>query len=247
LEASKEKTFIHGFKEDIRTWLIDGYLRWGTLALNQSEVPPAMQQIGVQQVNCNLFMGPVPNQQQVLELKRWGITSFVDIQQTDNISAIVTANEIMKTLSNKKGIHYVYGFKSEDEIQDIKKVLTSRLYGVDRQGFPKELSGEKARIVNGRLIIGVIPSQNELKNLGLEGITTVLVIKGRDDLSQSQLEKLQELVLTEGLSFKIINYQDGYENLIIEQLKVDATNLYLITSAPAQYQIQHDLISSKLY
>lgn len=241
LQDKKDKIYIHGFIFNEKTRLIDGYLRSGTLADPQKSLPLTLKKGRVYPVNLNLMLGPVPEEKEKKLLKTGGVTNIEKISLPKGVRPATAVNLLLDSLAGKKGVHYIYGFNSDNEIELVTAIIKNRFYGFEPDNIPAVISGHKVSVINRRLLVGPRPDEPGLDSLALQGIRTVVFVQGRDSTSAQEIEPLKNLVEAAGFDFTVADYRNGYLREIVRRVNNDNNPVYVAVPAAARHQTAREL------
>lgn len=246
LATTKGRTYIHGFRIDERSMAIDSWLRFNTVAPDTIITDEDSVANGVYQVNRNIVLGIRPLNNIRSSLENWGTTSVIEINFTGVLPASVKAGKVIERLEGQKGVFYIQGFKTRQEMVDVASVIRGRFYGIDKNAFSDVNTAIPVNVVNRMLVVGVEPEKGQLDTLTTIGINTFIYVSGRDDATPAYVEEFKKRVEAFGVKFVIVNYGDGYEKKITSEVNKFKGPCYVVVPARAQHQITRDLKALKL-
>lgn len=241
LKNTKGKVYVHGFKVDDRARMLDGTLRQGMVAWRQGKLT------GVNTVNYNVLLGPQPDALLSEELNQWGVTSRAKVDLKAATTPAQLANQLENKLTGHKGVFYYYGFSSSQQITQVGKIMRARFYGLDPAAFSKNFGEGKVEIISNLLVVGPLPENPEVSQIGGAGVKTMILLTGRGNLSTAKVSTLSEWAKAVGLKVVTVAYREGYEDDVIKQISQDNNPCYLAVEAGATTQISTDLRAVKLY
>jgi len=240
--TTDNKVFIHGFKSDVRFKLLDASLRSGIAASTGQVFPEQFGGGKIYSVHPNLVLGPEPNDVENGFLQTSGFTR-VTISMENNLSPPATCSSILSQLG-KNGTFYVSGFKSEKELELIKKVLLARFYGID--SIDMKISSQSVTKMGRYLFVGLRPDQEELKALAMLGINTILYPQKATAKPDQSWGEAQKLVEEQGLKFQTVQYEPGNVSEIIAIANRDNNPCYLVAGSRERAEMAQDIDAAKL-
>lgn len=247
VKNSKEKIFVHGFRNDKTLELLNEFLGFGALAKQNAPVPLKISTGNVVKISDNLALGPKPSGTDLQNLKASGFTNIESKSFTADKKPAFVANQLFDYFDKNAGVYYIYGFNSEAESSAVAKILRNRLFGIPKTDLPDKISGNKIEKFNRRITIGVLPSPEELEKLAKSGIRTMIFLRGRDNKTDEEIDDIRKQIEITGMYFQVLDYKEGYDNEIVEESFKEDDPFYLIVPPGAKYQIIQQLTDIKLY
>ena len=244
VSATNNKVYIHGTKPDARYQIIDASLRSGTASGIVPIIPQQLSGGKIYPINQNLILGPVPNNVETAMLQSQGF-NFLNIAKEGSLTPVNAANSVISYIKNTKGACYVYGFTSGKDLELTQQVLLGRFYGID--GIEVKVSGQIVTTIGRFLFIGLKPAPEELNALASRGITTVLYPQNKDAKPDQNLRDTQSIVEAQGLNFKVVGYDAGNVNGILDSVIRDYNPCYLVADSRIRMEIAQDIDAAKLF
>ena len=241
--ATNNKMYIHGTKVDARYQIIDASLRSGTANAIVPQLPQELSGGKIYSVHQNLILGPVPNSAETAMLQSQGF-NFLNIAKEGNLPPVNAASLINTYIKNTKGACYVFGFSSGKDMELTQQVLLGRFYGID--GIEMKVSGQIVTAMGRFLFIGLKPGPEELNALALRGITTILYPQNKDAKPDEDLRDTQSIAEAQGLNFKVVGYDAGNVNGIIDAVMHDYNPCYVVADSRIRMEIAQDIDAAKL-
>ena len=236
--ATNNKIFVHGLNIDARYQIVDASLRSGAAAGIVPILPQQLSGGKTYPIHQNLILGPVPNTAEAAMLQSQGF-NFLNIAKEGNLLPVNAASSIIAYVKNTKGACYVYGFSSGKDLELTQQVLLGRFYGID--GIEIKVSGQIVTAMGRFLFIGLKPAPEELNALALRGITTILYPQNKDAKPDQNLRDTQSIVEAQGLNFKIVGYDAGNVNGILDAVIHDYNPCYLVADSRIRMEIAQDI------
>lgn len=174
-----------------------------------------------------------------------------------SLSPQPTAAELQawaKILTRPEGKLYLHGFRHDQRSLWLAAFLQQGRWPAPNQ-LPDLRAGidlavlrqiqPAAEVVTGHLLAGPGLEPAQMSGLKQAGLTTIILLAGRQDLSEAEISRLKQAARQVGLNWETVAYRSGYEKAIL-RLVNQGQPCYVLTTAAGKLQIAQDLGKYKL-